>query len=198
MYLVRRDNDGLIVSHVAGHQLAEEGLGRNVETIGGFVHEQHATLRGKGKAYEHTLLLAQREFVEVRVHVDLEILQTLPENLLTEARIERLAIFHIACEWHRGQTEFVGHKENFLLQRRLAQARLLTIDEDAALARHEESAEQVQQGALAHSVLAEQTENLTFVERQCQSVEDILGCSRVLVTEILNLDHNFKCWRQWG
>lgn len=57
VYLMRRDDKCAVIGHITGYNAAEEGLRRDVETVGGPVHEDEPGAGGKGKAHEHLLLL---------------------------------------------------------------------------------------------------------------------------------------------
>ena len=46
VYLVGRNDERAVVSHILGHHLAEQALRGDVQSVGGLVHQQQAGTRG--------------------------------------------------------------------------------------------------------------------------------------------------------
>ena len=90
--------------------------------------------------------------------------ETLVEHLLAETRIERAVDFDERLERHVGKIVLLGHDEHLAQRLRHALLTWHSIDGDLARLRVEQSRNEIEQGALTRSVLAQQTIDAILLE----------------------------------
>ena len=129
VHLVGGNDDGALVGHVRGNDAAELLLRRDVETIGGLVHQQVARAAGQGERHQDLLLLTHREAADVKRLGQAELLQALAEHFLREVRIERPIGVDVLGERHRRQFELLGHDVEVLQQGALAATGVVSVDQ---------------------------------------------------------------------
>ena len=119
----------------------------------------------------------------------LEVGQAFPEDLPAEAGIEILVDFRVAFEAHVGEVVFLGHEIQLLEHFRMAAAGVESVYGDAAFLRLQKSCCQVEQCALAHSVLAQQSVDAAFAELERQPLKNSVLVSRIAEGEVVYLNH---------
>ena len=127
VHLMGGDDDGSFVGHIHGNHFAELLLRRDVEAVGGLVHQQIAGAAGKGERHQDLLLLAHGETAGVERRRQVELLQALVQHLRREVRIERPIGIDILRQRHRRQFELLGHDVEVLQQTALAAAGIASV-----------------------------------------------------------------------
>ena len=169
--LVGGNDDGLLIGDVLRNNLAENALGRNVQTVGRFVHDEKAGAGGKRKTHESLLLLTHGKRTEIQRGRQFKRFKTTLKNRGVKARIERSVEFHIGLHGHIRKFKLFGNKKNVLQNFRKAQLDILAVKRDAARRRTKQAADEIEQSALAGSVLSEKTVDVTGFERKAEIVK---------------------------
>ena len=112
VHLVGGDNHASLLGHRVCHHASELCLRGDVESVGGFVHQEIAGVGGESKTHEHLLLLTHRQFVELMEQRQLKILQAALQYLAREIGIEHLVDLNVCVESHCGHLKLLGHHED--------------------------------------------------------------------------------------
>ena len=104
--------------------------------------------------------------------------------------VEGFVDAHVFVECHRGQVELLGHDEHFLEHFGAAVYRLVAVDGHAALFWPEQARDEVEQGALAGAVLAQQAIDVVGVELQVEVVEHFIILAWVGEADVIDVYHD--------
>ena len=108
--LMGGDDDRALLCSMGSDDAAELTLGFEVETVGGFVHQQVARVGGQGKGHQRLLLLTHRELADVELGRKLELREALLEDFVAEARIEDAMRLHILAQGHRWKLKLLWNE----------------------------------------------------------------------------------------
>ena len=190
VYLMGRDNERTIASHILGNHLTELTLRRDIQSVGRLVHQQHTGVGSQGKGHKHLFLLSHREGIQLQVATQLKILQTALQNGCAEQGIEGAVNLYILIERHSGQVELLRNDKDILQRFRATQFGLDTIKAYSTLLGAQQSSNQVKQCALTCTVLTQQTINIILLQFQTEIIEYQVLTTCVLKTDVVYLDHN--------
>ena len=170
-HLVRGDDNRSVLGGMAGNDFPELTLGGNVKAIGRLVHEENARVGGQGEADKGLLLLAHGHRAEVEVEREVKLLETCLQNLLAEAGIEGTVKVDVFAQRDMRHIHLLGQDHDFAQQFGLAQLRFLPIAvlhlyHDIALLRAQQARKEIEQRALARSVLAQKTVDAAGLQRK--------------------------------
>ena len=175
--------------HALGHHLAEEALGEDVETVGGLVHQQQRGVGGQREAHDDLLLLAHREALEVERGRQFEARQIPLEVAATELGVERRVDAHIIRQADARQVVLLGHYVAVRQHRRPALAHVDPFKTDGAAAGAQQAHHGMEQGRLAHAVLAQQAVDAARLKAKIEVAEYASPGLAVAIREVFNLYH---------
>jgi len=113
VHLMGRDDDEAVVIHVAGNDLAELALRRDVQSVGRFVHEEILGLRGQGEGHVRLLLLPHGEPAEVHVGTQFEVSKARLQHFMRETGVERAVEPDILRQRKGRQLKLLWQKVDF-------------------------------------------------------------------------------------
>ena len=154
VYLMGRNHHSTFLCHVLGYHLAELRLRRNIQSVGGLIHQQILGVGRHGEGNIGLLTLTHGEFTQTYVGRQLEISQTTLQDFVGEIGVERFVEFHIFREADGRHLKLFGHKED--VTERFGQAVFCCncIATNSAMDRAQQAREQVEQRRLTCTVLS--------------------------------------------
>ena len=195
VHLVRAHYERAVVAEVARHYLAEHAFRGNVQSVRGFVHEQQTRVGRQCKRHEGFLLLPHRKAREMGLGRESEVVHAALEDFVVEARIETCVDFGIALHGDVGEFKFFGHEEHFAQRLHVAPFHIVPFKADLSLLGVEQTADEVEQGALARTVLAQKAVDVAGLETQAEAVEEKRTAPPVAELDVFYLEHssNERC-----
>ena len=183
------NDNGRIFRRVLGNGLAELGLGRNVQAVGGFVHVIVAGPAGQGEGNPGLLELAGAHAVHLLLGIHLEFTQDFQEHLHVEAGPHAAGLAGEGYGLCLNRLDLVGQVELLGQQGRLPAERIALIYQDTPLLRLFEPAKKREQGGFTHTVFAQKPVDVSLTDVQTDVVQD--GFGAVTEAEVLDLNHIF-------
>ena len=145
VHLMGGDDERSVFRHMLGNDLAELALRRDIQSVGGLVHQQELGIRGEGKRHEHLLLLTHREGIQLHVRRKFKIMKTALQHFHTELGIERAVDLDILAKRHCRQVELLGYDEYLAQHFRFPQLGLDTVEAHTTFLGTKQTANQVEQ-----------------------------------------------------
>ena len=120
MNLMGRDNHGALLCHVLGNDLTELRLRGDVQSVGGFIHQQILGVGGHSESDIGLLALTHRKLTQTYVGRQFEISQTALQDFVREIGVEGLIEFHILRKTDGGHLKLLRYEEDVAQGFRLA------------------------------------------------------------------------------